>query len=96
MLDPNLTVGGWNTVFVGTFLASAVYALWLYSTAHHESKRLLLGFGLVVTGAAIRIGGWLPWRSMLHAGDHDLANWWKSFSTIWTEKGRPTRGCLPP
>ena len=87
MLDPNLAVGGWNTVFVGTFIASAIYAFVLYRTSHHESKRLLLGFGLVVLGAALRIGGWFPWRAFLYAGDYEMAAWWKSFSTIWTSGG---------
>lgn len=87
MLPPDLSIGGWNTVFVGTFLASAIYALILFRHSHDETRRLLLGFGLVLIGAAIRIGGWLPWRAMLFASNQEAANAWKAYSTVWTGAG---------
>lgn len=87
MLPPNLSVGGWNLVFVGTFLASAIYASLLYREATEEARRLILGFGLICIGSAIRIGGWLPWRAMLQAGNRDLADWWRELATVWTAGG---------
>lgn len=87
-LSPDLMVSGWNTVFVGTLLASAIYVFLLQRGAHPDTKRIMRGFSLVMVGLAIRIGGWIPWRGLLDAGKHDVALWWKTtYSLYWTAGG---------
>ena len=88
MLPPNLSVGGWNTVFVATLVLCALYGFGLFRrSSDHDTKRLLLGFSLICLGVSIRIGGWFPWRSMLEAKNAALAAWWRDLAPIWTGGG---------
>lgn len=95
MLNPHLDVGGWNFLFAGTMLMAAYYAVKLLHSDGHLSLirikqegplRMLFGFSLVCLGGAIRVGGWLPWRSMLYA-QSEWAAWYQGLSNIWTGTG---------
>lgn len=87
-LDPHLTIGGWNMVFAGTFIAVALYSYAIFRASDGASEqRLTLGFSLLMLGAGIRIGGWLPWRAFLYADQPELAEWWRNLSPAWTGIG---------
>ena len=48
---------------------------------------MMFGFALVCFGTSIRVGGWLPWRSMLYAGNQEWADYYRGLSSIWTASG---------
>ena len=75
-------------VFAGTFVAVALYSYSIFRASDGQSEqRLTLGVSLLLLGAGIRIGGWIPWRAFLYAGHTEHAAWWRSLSPIWTATG---------
>ena len=98
LLDPHLQVGGHNFVLVVSFLLAALYCAHLirlerskYNTVIeiflNRSLRFIMGFGIMALGVVIRIGGWIPWRPYLYAGDLSGAEAYKAFSVLWTGAG---------
>lgn len=98
LLSGHHDVNGWNTVFVGVCLLCAFQAYKLLQkrtegrrggvlACRQDGDFMLAGFIMLCMGVAVRIGGWLPWRSMLLAGREDLAAWYVSFSSYWTAAG---------
>lgn len=87
MLSPDLTVSGWNGVFVGTFILSAIYVWMLRRHAHPDTRRIMTGFILLVLGVSIRIAGWLPWRGLRELGKTEEATAWLDYATYWTGGG---------
>ncbi len=86
-------VSGWNMV---CFVFGALAVAYLFShlrkgasrgefLSHH---RVALGAAIMIFGIAnIRVGMWIPWRSFLAYDDFVNSEWYKSYSSIWTESG---------
>lgn len=98
MLNPHLDVAGANFVFVALLLAKASVAIWLLRVRLASDGYggpiyrdfpacMALGSAIFQLGLAARIGGWLPWRPMLYAGDTKTASWWAELAWTWTDAG---------
>ena len=98
ILNPHLEIGGHNFVLVVTFLLAALYCAYLIRLERNKydslieifinrSLRFIAGFGIMALGVTIRIGGWVPWRPYLYAGDLEGASAYRAFSVLWTAPG---------
>lgn len=77
-MSPHLDIGGWNFLFTFDLIISATYVAYCLRVGIErdpDARLLLRGFALLCLGAAVRVGGWLPWRSILYRRDELLATW---------------------
>lgn len=86
-LNTHLDIGAWNFLYVvNLFFVLYVFFI-VYGKLHTQTRRFVLGLGLVFTGLSLRIAGWTPWRSFLYLEKDEWALWYRDYSWVWTSGG---------